>query len=49
MTTSINEHTKDRMVTKPATKEYETNWDLIFKKDKENHPEEEKEVKHETL
>lgn len=32
--TSINEHTHDRMMTKPATKEYETNWEVIFGKKK---------------
>ena len=36
---AINEHTKDKMATKPTTKEYETNWELIFGK-KENVPDE---------
>lgn len=31
MTTSINEHTRDVMQSKPSTKAYEENWLKIFK------------------
>lgn len=32
MTTSINEHTRDVMQSKPSTKAYEQNWERIFRK-----------------
>ena len=32
MTTSINEHTRDVMQSKPSTKAYEENWGRIFRK-----------------
>ena len=35
---AINEHTKDKMITKPASKEYEANWEAIFGKKKEEIP-----------